>query len=207
MTKHRLLAVKGWGSALVEAAAAVAGIELEIEEIDAKGTGRDRLLKLNPLGQVPTLLLPDGSVMTESAAILLYIADLKPGSGLAPAPADPERARFLRWLVFLVAEIYAAFAFSDEPSHWVDGEAAAAEFRRRINAHRQRLWQIVEGEIRPNPWFLGTRFSALDIYVAVMTRWTPRREWFAQNCPKLTQIALAADAHPKLSPVILRNFG
>jgi GST-like protein len=56
------------------------------------------------------------------------------------------------------------------------------------------------------PWFLGARFSALDIYIAIMTRWRPRRAWFAENCGKLHAIATRADAEPRLNAVWRRNF-
>src|SRR5262245_45539577 len=100
MSKFTLLALEGWGSAIAEAALAVAGVDYQIEKVDPRGEGQDRLLKLNPLGQLPTLVLPDGRVMTESAAIVLYLSELKPEAGLAPPPGDPSRPDFLRWLVF-----------------------------------------------------------------------------------------------------------
>jgi GST-like protein len=56
------------------------------------------------------------------------------------------------------------------------------------------------------PWFLGESFSALDIYVAVMTRWRPRRAWFSENCVRLHAIAAKADVEPRLGAVLLRNF-
>jgi GST-like protein len=56
------------------------------------------------------------------------------------------------------------------------------------------------------PWFLGARFSALDIYVTVMTRWTPRRAWFAANTPKLGALAARGDAVPELAAVWQRNY-
>ncbi len=206
MPGYRLLAIKGWGSVIVEMAAAIAGIALEREEIDFKGAGRDRLLKLNPLAQIPTLLLADGTVMTESAAIILYLSELKPGAGLAPAPGDGERAIFLRWLVFLVAAIYPTFTIADDPTRLVSGAASQAELKERAQAHRQALWRQVEKEVQ-GPWFLGSLFSALDLYLAAMTRWGPGRDWFRVHAPKLYAIALAAEALPAVAPVIDANFG
>src|SRR5688572_22796341 len=99
MAKFRLMSAKGWGSVLAETAMASAGVDYEIEDVDMEGP-RTSLLRVNPLGQVPTLILPDGRVMTESAAIVLHLHDLNPAAGLAPAPGDAERPDFLRWLVF-----------------------------------------------------------------------------------------------------------
>jgi len=56
------------------------------------------------------------------------------------------------------------------------------------------------------PWFLGERRSALDLYVSVMTRWQPRRAWFAEETPRLAAIAAAIDRDPKLAPVWAANF-
>ena len=70
---------------------------------------RDRLAPVNPIAQIPTLILPDGAVMTESAAITLLLAEATGRDDLAPGAAAPERARFLRWLIFMVTNIYPTF--------------------------------------------------------------------------------------------------
>lgn len=205
---YKVFAIKGWGSVLAEAMLELAGLpyDSEVAAFDTPGPDRDRLLMVNPLGQIPTLILPDGTVMTESAAIALHLADLRPEAGLAPPPGDPARPAFLRWLVFLVAAIYPTFTYGDDPARWVSGETAGKELRRSTDAFREANWRQIEAAIAPAPWTLGKRFSALDVYVAAMTRWRPRRAWFAEHCPKLHAVALATDAHPKLAAVWRRNF-
>jgi len=86
MDKHLLLGCKGCGNVIVESAFALAGIPLDTEEVDysAGSPTRGRLLEVNPLGQVPTLVLPDGSVMTESLAMIHYVDDLAPQARLVP---------------------------------------------------------------------------------------------------------------------------
>lgn len=208
MSTHKLYAMKGWGSVIAEAGFAVAGLPLEIVELDiGNDDDRERLRALNPLAQFPTLVLPDGRVMTESAAILLHLADLRPDSGLAPPADAPERPDFLRWLVFFVAAVYPTFAFGDNPLAWVTDKQAQEELTRRAIEHRSSLYAMLERQVSPDPWFLGTRFSALDIYVCAMSHWRPRRAWFKEACPKLYGIALAADQHPALKAVWRRNFG
>jgi GST-like protein len=207
---YTLVASRGCGSAIVEACFAVAELACCVEEVDheSPGPGRDRLLALNPLGQVPALILPDGTLLTESAAMVLHLGDVAPEAGLVPPPGDPERPRFLRWLAFLVGAVYPTFTYGDDPSRYVSGEAAAAELRASTDAYRERCWRQVEGEVVPGgPWFLGSRLSALDIYVSVMTRWRPRRPWFAERCPRLHGIALALDRDPRLAAVWARNWG
>jgi GST-like protein len=208
MSEYRLYGAPGWGSVLVEAALARAGAPFSFEDVsgfDGPGAARDRLLQVNPLAQVPTLIRPEGTVMTESAAIILHLAEAFPEAGLAPAHGDPARPAFLRRLVWLVASVYPTFTFGDYPERWAPG--AEDELRARVMDHRKALWRQWEAELGEGPWALGERFSALDIYLSAMTRWRPRRDWFARECPRLAAIARRADAEPDLSPVWIRNFG
>jgi len=202
----RVFGCRGCGSVIVEAALVLAGIAYEREEVDytRPGPARDRLLAHNPLGQVPTLIMPDGAVMTETCAIALHIDELVPAAGLLPPAGDPLRREALRWLVFLVAAVYPTFTYGDEPEKWV-GDAGPA-LRAATNAHREKLWRQIESAAG-SPWFLGARFSMLDVYLSVMTRWRPRRAWFAEHCPRLIAIATALDGDPRLRALWAANFG
>lgn len=198
----------GWGSAIVEAQLAWYGLPFQFVDsgdLFDSAAAREKLAPLNPLTQVPTLVLPDGQVMTESAAITLHLADLCARDDLVPGPTAPQRAAFLRWLVFLVANIYPTFTYADLPERFVKTEGAGAGFRAEIDAYAQRLWTVVEGAAGA-PHFLGSRFSALDVYLAVMTHWRPRAAWFAQHAPRLAGAAAHAMALPVLAPVMARNF-
>ncbi len=206
MTRRwRVLGCKGCGSAIVEAALVLAKIPYDREEANY-GTreGHDMIAAAgNPLAQVPTVILPDGTLMTESAALVLYIDGLVPDLGLVPNVKDPLRRDFLRWLMFLVAAVYPTFTYGDDPKKWVGD--AADNLRQSTDEHRMSLWRLVEGAVR-GPWFLGERPSALDLYISVMTRWRPRREWFAENCPRLHTIAVEVDRDPRLASVWATNF-
>lgn len=204
---YKLFARPGWGSTLVEVQLAWYGLPYTVEDVDdlfASATARERLSSVNPVAQVPTLVLPGGEVMTESAAITLYLADVSRSAALVPAASAAERAKFLRWLVFLVANIYPTFTYIDDPARFAP-PAAAEAFAANVARYRESLWGMVEREAGTE-WFLGARFSALDLYLAVMTRWRPRRAWFAAHCPALHGIALRAAAQPELASVWRRNF-
>src|SRR5205807_511889 len=84
---------------------------------------------VSPKGAVPVLILDNGEVLTENAAVLQYIADIKPELGLAPLPGDPDRYRLQEWLSFVGTEIHKAFLF---PTFWYKDEAAKANARERI---------------------------------------------------------------------------
>lgn len=202
--RWRVLGCRGCGSAIVEAALVLAKIAYDREEANYETPeGKQRIAEINPLAQVPTIVLPDGTVMTESAAVILYIDGLVPELGLVPPVRDPLRRDFLRWLMFLVAAVYPTFTYGDNPAKWV-GEHGP-ELRESTDEHRKSLWRLVEGAVR-GPWFLGERPSALDLYVSVMTRWRPRRDWFAENCPRLHAIAVLVDEDARLAPVWTANF-
>jgi GST-like protein len=207
-TTHRLLGCKGCGSAIVESAFALAKVALEYEEVDysAGSPTRERLLEVNPLGQVPALVLPDGQVMTESLAMIHHLNDLAPKAGLVPGKADPARVAFLRWSTFVVAALYPTWTYGDEPAKWVEDTQGAKQLRESTDAHRKRLWLQVE-EIVVGPWFLGERLTALDLYVAAMTRWRPGIAWFGKHTPKLFAIAQKASATPGVADAMKRNFG
>lgn len=198
----------GWGSAIVEAQLAAYGQPyalIDAGDVFADAAARTALGALNPLAQVPVLRLPSGEVMTESAAMTLHLADLAGSAALVPEPAAAERARFLRWLVFLVANLYPAVSYHDRAAELVAEPAAAEAFRAAVLEQRKQLWRQF-AEAAGAPWVLGERFTALDIYVAVMVNWRPGRGWFAAELPRLLAIAERTAARPELAAVFARNF-
>jgi GST-like protein len=208
MTSYKLYGRPGWGSALVEAQLVWYGLPFEFEPVDdlfKSPDARSKLEKVNPLAQVPTLVMPDGGIMSESAAITLLLADITGKDTLVPPPQAKERGRFLRWLVFLVANIYPTFTYADDPARFVSVGSARDPFRAATDAYAQRLWKQVDGHAG-GPWFLGERFSALDIYIGVMTRWRPKRGWFEIETPHLFSIARRTDRVPELAEVWKRNW-
>lgn len=198
----------GWGSALIEAQAAEYGMELDRIGLDDPATGDEalaELARLNPLTQLPTLLLDDGQVMTESAAITLFLADCQHSELLVPGPGAPERAAYLRWQIWLVANPYANVAYSDRAERLVGDPIEARGLRERLLEQRKALWEQAAAAAG-TPWFLGERFSALDIYLAVMLHWGPGLDWAAEHVPRLYNIAAATAARPAIAPVMARNF-
>lgn len=198
----------GWGSAIVEAQLAWYDLPyrfVAVADLFKDAAERERLGPINPLAQIPTLVLPDGAVMTESAAITLLLGERVSERALVPPPGAATRPAFLRWLVFLVANLYPTFTYADDPARFVAVEAARAPFRAAVDAYAKRLWGIVE-DAAGAPWFLGETISALDIYLAVMTHWRPRWPWFSEHCPRVAAIAVRADAEPGLAEVWRSNF-
>jgi GST-like protein len=202
-TRWRVLASKGCGSTIAELALALAEVPYDRVEVDyATEAGRAVLLPHNPLAQVPTVILPDGGVATETLAIVQLLDEERPGSGLLPRVGDPLRREALRWATFLVAAIYPTFTYGDDVARWGGDE----RLRASTDAHREAMWRYLEG-VAGQPWFLGPRFSAIDLYIAVMAHWRPRRAWFAEHAPRLHAIADAVVRDPRLAPIMAANFG
>ncbi|HUP28778.1 MAG TPA: glutathione S-transferase family protein [Usitatibacter sp.] len=206
-TRFRLLGCQGCGSAIVECAFAIAGLPLRYEEVDysAGSPTRERLLAVNPLGQVPSLVLPDGNVMTESLAMVQLVDDMAPAAQLVVHAGDPQRAAYLRWSTFIVSALYPTWTYGDEPAKWVEDTDGAKQLRESTDRHRKVLWAQVE-EAAGAPWFLGGRFSVIDLYIAVMTNWRPGRKWFVANTPRLVAIAERTAATPGVAAVLEKNF-
>lgn len=208
MSEIELIGSLGCGSAIVELALEITGVPYRLTDLPylETGPGRDRLLALNPLGQVPTLVLADGGVMTESAAMVLYIGDLKPESGLVPPAGDRSRADFLNLLVRLVSAVYPTFTFADEPEKWTLPGEPAARMKASIDQRRCDIFRQIEAGLEPRPFVFGARPTAVDLYLCVMSRWRPGRAWFEQHCPKIVAVADAVEATPEGGKVMRRNF-
>ena len=208
MAKMKLYGMPGWGSALVEAQLDWYGLDYDFErtgDLFKSDEARRQLETVNPLGQIPVLTLENGTIMTESVAITLYLAERAEGESLMPEQGSRERAVFLRWLIFIVANIYPTFTYADDPARFVADPAAQAGFKGAIDDYAKKLYGVLEAEAREK-WFLGDGFSALDIFICVMTRWRPSRTWFADHAPRLFAIASATEEVEKLRACWARNF-
>jgi GST-like protein len=199
----------GSGSAPVEAALTLLGEPYRVEERvtwkdDAE---RQAMAAINPMRQVPALVLPSGELMTESAAILVWLADSHPGAGLAPAWDSPMRPRFLRWMNFISAQVYALFWVRDVPARLAADAAGEAVIKARTAERIAECWRIMGAEVRPAGRFLlGEEISVLDLYLAVVSRWGPRRKGFYAAAPGLAGVVRAVDADPRLAAFWAERF-
>ncbi|MDE2184910.1 MAG: glutathione S-transferase family protein [Alphaproteobacteria bacterium] len=200
---------KGTGAFCVEAALAEAGAPYEFREIslDKNEQRAPQFRALNPSGKVPALQLPEGPIATETAALLILLAERHPQSRLLPAPGDPARAQALRWLAFLAAEVYPMVEIADYPERFLDDHTAAA-FLKRAARDRIRERMLVAEAAVAGPWFLAWGFSALDLYAAMFSRWRECRSdgWRDIHLPKIGAIAAALAQRSAAGPVWNRHF-
>ena len=151
MSKITLYGRRGWGSAIVEAQLDWLGLDYTHEAVGdllKSAEARKSLAPVNPLARVPTLVLPNGQILTESAAITLYLADMTGRDELVPPPGSVERPDFLRWLIFLVANVYPTYTYVDEPDRFVPAATARDGFRATVDAY---ALGVVNPILTPDP--------------------------------------------------------
>ena len=197
----------GSGSGPVEMALAEIGAEVELRDVplatDAQLATDYR--KLNPMGRIPTLILPDGTVMTESAAMLIALADRHPEATLLPAGDDPARAVALRWILLVACEFYPHVTRYDYPERFSLDPAHAPAIAARAKEMAREPWRLIERECAPSPFVLGARFSVADIYMAALSRWNEGAQWMPAECPRVEGLAQAVARRPRIAPVWARH--
>lgn len=196
-----LYGAPGTGAVAVEAALTIAGEPYE--RVDAPtAESLAGVAPANPMRQVPALTFPDGETLTESAAILLRVAELHPASRLAPAVEDPRRGAFLRWMSFVSSAIYAHYWLKDDPGRLVPDRALHTVVNERLEARLLACWKIMEDGVAAfagGPYILGEDLTVLDLYVTVVSRFRPRRQRFYAAAPRLGEVVRRIDADPRLA--------
>lgn len=207
---YTLYGQQGFGSTCVEAALELHGIAYDFEEADPLdgAQGLARVKSVNPVGQVPALILPNDDVMTESAAILIWLGDLDGQYRFAPRPDAPERAEYLRWMVFMSASFYSTLTITDGPERFHPDPATHKTLLHQALERRKQMWRIIDTAFKgaTRPYLLGETMSLLDVYVAMMSHWSPRGGWFLEHCPNLAGAVRATEKHPVIREVWRRNF-
>jgi len=193
----------GSGSVPVEAALTLIGQPYEVVEGATWVHDPEILARVeavNPLKQIPAVVLPSGEILTESGAILVWLADNHPAARLGPAVGDPRRGQFLRWMTYIPASIYSMFWVRDEPSRLAGPDMAAGERVKAATADRiADCWRMMDQPITPaGDFLLGDEISVLDLYVAVVSRWGPGRNRFYREAPGMTPVVRRVDADPRL---------
>jgi len=199
---HTLYGSQGSGSAAIEMALRAAGLPYTVVRASTweDDSAQAELRRVNPLGQIPTLVLPDGGVMTESAAILIHMGLAYPG--LLPADAA-ARAQALRGLVFIAANCYSAISISDYPERWTTATSKASQAKVRAAARVQlhRSWDIFADSFVASPWLSGAQPGVLDFLAVVVSRWSGARAHLAASRPDFHALLQRLQAHPAVVPV------
>lgn len=157
------------------------GLPFEIDQFipsTGKTASGEDFMQVNPKGYVPAIRLDDGGILTEGAAVLQYIADQNPASGLAPKSGTMERYRLQEWLTFIGTEIHKTFS----P---LFGKAVLPEVKTRAHDLLTRRLGYVESQLAHKPYLMGERFTVADAYMFVVVNWSDRVGFDLAQFPKI----------------------
>ncbi len=169
-------------------------------------------LAINPNGWVPVLLWGDNGMhdngmydnaMYECAAITVFLCDRHPGANLAPRFDEPERGAYLQTLVYFSNSVQNAFQLDYYPDRFADTPADEPSAQRRGIRRLRETWKVIDDQIGDNEWVLGDRFSAVDIYLFMLTTWLrpSRGQPSTDEFPNVKRIADAVMARPSVQLV------
>ena len=198
----------GSGSAAVEMALRAAGVEYRIVRASTwePGPALEELRRVNPLGQIPTLVEPDGAVLTESAAILIHLALAHPDAALLPGEPS-ARARALRGLVYIAANCYSAISVCDYPERWTTAtdDDARDRVRKAARANLHRAWEIFADQYGDDPALGGDPPGALAFLTVVVSQWSGARDHLEKTRPSFRALIDRLEQHSRLATVLAEH--
>jgi GST-like protein len=207
MADYRLYGWRQTGSMGIEAALIEAGVPHQVIEVDLQADANlaAEFTALNPRQQVPTLVLPDGTVVTECPAIMAHIADAFPQARLAPEPGSSARARHDRWMAFFHANIYEGMLREAYSDRYTADPATAPAVSAGATDYVRRHFLIFEADLGEGPYLFGQRLSMSDILLWMLCHWTDA-DWLVATCPKIERLRATASARPALAAVLERHY-
>ncbi len=168
------------------------GLEHQAEKVDLKAktteTGAN-YLSINPTGQVPALQLDDGTLLTEGPAIVQYIADLAPASGLAPANGTKERYQLQSILNMISTELHKGFSPLFRPTTPEDYKTIAHE-------NLEKRFRLIEQQLSSRDYLTGSTFTVADGYLFVMLLWADRMKIDLSGFPHITAFKKRVASRP-----------
>lgn len=175
-----------------------AGLDFDLEKVDlAKKTtdqGND-YAAINPKGYVPALRLNDGELLTECGVIIQYVADQKPGSGLAPAAGSMERYRLMELIHFISTELHKNFSVMFKP------DTPDAMRKSTMETIGKRLGTMNE-KLAGRDYLLGSKFSVADGYLATVLNWTNFLKMDLSPWPNLAGFLGRVMSRPKVQETL-----
>jgi glutathione S-transferase len=174
----------GTASMIVHLALLEVGVPYRLEQVDLSAPERSaEYLKLNPRGQVPTLIV-DGRPCFESVALLMLLAERHPEAKLAPLPDRATRPAYYQWMLFLATALGAQYRLWFYPQD-LGAPQSDGEVREAVRSRIEGSWSLVDAHLAAHgPYMLGSELSAVDLLTLVYMRWSrnmprPATEWSA----------------------------
>jgi glutathione S-transferase len=146
--------------------------ELRLISFDANEDQSEAFLAINPRGQIPALVLEDKSVLTESLAIMLHIADCHPSAGLIPTTGSTERAQVYRWMSFISTNVYEGLLRLLYPDMYTTSSDISGVVE-SADQYLHSAFDIVNQTLSQGPCLVGEHTGIADIYLAMLLTWYP----------------------------------
>lgn len=191
----------GTGSLAAQAVLEEAGAPYRLRRVDlAAGEHRtDAYRRINPNGLVPALVDGEGRAYFESAGLVMLLCDRHPEAGLAPTPADPARALYYQWLLYMADTIYPACRRWYHCERYSTDPADAPRVRAKARIDLLAQWRIIDAALADRPYLLGQRFGACDVYLLMLCTWFDPVGELLEACPKVARCARAVAARPPVA--------
>ena len=176
-----------------------AGIPLDLQKVSTKDKtmeGGGDYWQVNGKGYVPALKLDDGQLLTEGPAIVQYLADRKPESGLAPKNGTPERYRLQEWLNFITAEIHKGFSPLFRPT-------TPEEYKTISKENLAKRFDWLEQQLKGKDYLMGKTFTVADAYLFVVLGWTKPTGIDLARWPNLAAYHARVAARPKVKEAMV----
>jgi glutathione S-transferase len=158
-------------------------------------------LRVNPKGRVPALVTPQG-VLTETPALLQYIAHTNPQAQLAPLD-DPFRlAKMNEFNSYLCSTVHVAHAHGARGYRWTDDPQAIEAMKKKVPQTMADSFELIETQMFQGPWVLGAQFSTSDLYLYTLTRWLQGDQVDVQRFPQVADHLRRMDAQPQVQKVL-----
>lgn len=185
---YKLYTRPNTGGFVVEAAFALAGVPFDQIDVPKSDPPDQAFLHISPFNQVPVLILPDGSSMTESAAICILLAERHPEADLAPTANSPGRADFLRWMIFMSSVIYPADLRFYYAHRYTTDPGGVEAVKEAAIAEMERGFAILDAALEGQDWLIGDRLSLADIYLVMLAAWHPQVEKVPSAWPSIERL-------------------
>ncbi len=175
-----------------------AGLDFTVEKVDLatkKTEHGEDYLKINPKGQVPALLLDDGSLLTEGVAIVQYLADKVPDRNLIAPPGTLARYHAIEWLNYIATELHKGFVPFFTPQ-------TPEEYKAIARQKLERQFAYLNGVLKEQPYVLGSRFSVADAYLFTVIGWANALHFDLSAYPALTDYMARVAARPAVDAAL-----
>jgi len=183
--------------ALEEAGAAYETVKMDLKARDQYAPG---YLAINPKGRVPALLTGHG-VLTETPAVLTYIARIFPAARLAPEDAFAY-AELQSFNAYLCSTVHVAHAHRGRGTRWADDPAAIAEMTRKAPEAVAAAFKLVEDGMLRGPWVMGEAYTIADPYLFTLARWLEGDSVDLATLPRVVEHRLRMLERPAVRKVI-----